>query len=464
MKRFLQDRKSVGREVFCFLLLFGVLLCGLSCSGKKPPAPVRAKAVFRTEPAGASIFIAGRTLNRVTPAEYTISPGVYVVKFTCPGYQPQWKRAEFKKGTVVTVDASLVPLRASLLVAAKADGKYGVQVYYKDKLMGETPLVLRDLPVGKGEVLLSKKGYASRRESFTVTDSLPPPPVVTELSSNRGDFFVSSLPAGAEVRINGEVAGHTPFRMQPEEGRYKLELRRSGYRVHTQEFDVVRGQTTKIADVKLVPLPAKLFVKTSPRGAKVFINGEPRGEAAGTAFELPPGEYVVRAEKSGFNEVSEKIVLGGGEVKRLTLTLDTVMGALEIVTRPAGVAVFVDGKLIGRSKPDPANPKLSEVMRIPNIRQGEHSVTISHKRAKWPRGGSQTVSVNVVKGKTARVDRIELWVPDVKILLKDGRVEEGRFLYYHPDKSIHYQPRPGMGVTVRKELIRDVEKLPVEDE
>ena len=196
----------------------------------------------------------------------------------------------------------------------------------------------------------------------------------------------------------------------------------------------------------------------------IFINDEPGGEASGRAIELAPGEYTVRAEKEGFDDCTEKIVLQGGDEKHITLKLDTVMGALEVVTRPAGTAVFLDGKLIGRSKPDPANPKISEVLRIPNIRQGEHTITITHKRAKFPKGGKRTVKVNVEKGKTARVDQIELWVPDVKILLKDGRVEEGRFLYYHADKSIHYQPRPGMGVTIRKELIRSVEKLPVEDE
>ena len=464
MKSFLRNMNKVLSGVLFWAALAGVVPAGSSCSGKKAPAPVKAKAVFRTEPAGASIFIAGRTLNKVTPAEYTIASGVYVVKFTKEGYFPQWKKAEFRKGTVVAVDAVLSPVSASLLVAAKAEGKFGVQVHYKGKLMGETPLVLRDLPAGKGEVFLSKKGYASRRVSFTVEDSLPPPAVTTELATSRGGFSVSSIPSGAEVVINGETAGHTPFKAQPEEGRYKLELRRSGYRVHMQEFDVTRGKETRLADVKLIPLPAKLSVKTVPPGARLFINDEPRGEATGRAIELSPGEYTVRAEKEGFDDSTEKIVRRGGDVKRLTLTMDTVLGALEIVTRPAGVAVFLDGKLWGRSKPDPANPKISEVLRIPNVRQGEHTVTITHKRAKFPKGGSCTVKVNVEKGKTARVDQIELWVPDVKILLKDGRVEEGRFLYYHADKSIHYQPRPGMGVTIRKELIRSVEKLPVEDE
>ena len=164
-----------------------------------------------------------------------------------------------------------------------------------------------------------------------------------------------------------------------------------------------------------------------------------------------------------FNSISHGLgaLLG---IAALVLMIVRAQGALEIVTRPAGVAVFLDGKLVGRSKPDASNPKISEVLRIPDIRQGEHTVTITHKRAKFPKGGRCTVKVNVEKGKTARVDQIELWVPDVKILLKDGRVEEGRFLYYHADKSIHYQPRPGMGVTIRKELIRNVEKLPVEDE
>lgn len=452
--------KSVITACFCGILSLLVLS---GCSEKKVVKPAKSKAIFRTDPAGASIFIAGRTLKKVTPAEYTLSPGTYVVKFSLPGHKTEWRKVEFKKGTEGIVDVSLAPLRSSLLVAAKADGKYGVRVQYKGKFMGETPVVLRDLPVGKGELMLTKRGYSARRVTFVVENALPPPAITTELASNRGGVFVASNPDKADVKINGELVGETPLRLSMEEGQHKLEIRKAGYKTAHREFEVVRNKDTRIPTVKLVPLPAVLRVTTVPAGGRLFINDAPRGVANGEAIALEAGKYTIRSEKAGFDDAVEEIELKGGEKKSLTLQMDTVMGALEIVTKPAGVAVFVDGKLVGRSKADPANPKFSAVMKLTNMRRGEHTVTITHKRAKYPRGGILTRKVVVKKGETTRVDQLELWVPDIKITRTDGRVMEGKFLYEQPDKSIHFQQSPGMNMTLKKEYIWKVEKLPVED-
>lgn len=466
MKLCLKKNKNPFVGICCKLLLISLLVCGISgCSGEKKAVVGKAKAkvVFRTEPAGAAIFIAGRTVKKVTPAEYSLTPGTYVVKFSLSGYKTEWKKAEFKKGKTTIVECSLVPLRSCLLVAAKADGKYGVQVQYKGKIMGETPLVLRDLPLGKGEILLIKKGYSPVRESFTIQDALPPPAIVTELSSNRGGLFVSSVPSSAEVFLNGESVGQTPLRMPVSEGQHKLEIVKNGYTRYVRDIDIVRKKDTRVTNIKLAPLPAVLYVKSTPQGGKLYINDVPRGDANGSAITLEPGKYKVRVEKDGFDDDVQEIVLRGGEKKHLTMKLDTVMGALEIFTRPAGVSVFVDGKLVGRSKPDPANPKFSEVVRVSNLRQGKHTVTIAHKRARKPRSGKLTVEVNVKKGQTTRVDQIELWVPDIKIILKSGGFVEGKFVNYTPE-GIRYEPQPGLRYVHKNEYVLRVEKLPLEDE
>ncbi|MBO5761203.1 MAG: PEGA domain-containing protein [Lentisphaeria bacterium] len=468
MKKLLSYMKK-NFAAICFCAAVLLILPVLSgCSEKKAVKTTSAssKVVFHTVPKGASIFIAGRTLQKVTPTTVAVNnPGVYVVKFSLPGYKTQWKKVELKKGRETVVEVKLAPLRSSLLVAAKADGKNGVQVHYMGKFMGETPIVLRDLPLGKGEIMLSKKGYASIRETFQVENQLPPPAITTELTSNRGGLFVKSIPEKADVKINDVFVGETPLKLSLEEGQHKLEIHKAGYKVAYRDFEITRKQDTVIPVVKLIPLPAVLRVTTVPAGGRLFINDTPKGDANGDPVALEAGRYTIRVEKDGFDDTVEDIVLKGGEKKKLTLRMDTVMGALEIVTKPAGVAVFVDGKLVGRSKADPANPKISGVLRVENLRRGKHTVTVTHKRAKRPRGGRLSVEIEVKKGETTRVDQhqLKLWVPDIKILMKSGEVREGIFLYNQPDGSLHYEPRPGMGVTLKKELIRKVEKLPVED-
>ena len=71
------------------------------------------------------------------PAEYMIPPGVYVVKLNKDGFRTQWRKAEVKIGKTAEINVQLPPVTSSLLVTAKAGGKYGVNVSYKGKNMGE---------------------------------------------------------------------------------------------------------------------------------------------------------------------------------------------------------------------------------------------------------------------------------------------------------------------------------------
>lgn len=459
-----QYSRSFTALLLCFAFLsFTAFFC--SCKAeKKAPVPQKGKLVLKTVPEGAQITLAGTVQKKVTPAEYMVPPGVYVVKLSKEGFRTRWQRAEVKIGQTSRVEAELTPVTASLLVTAKAGNKYGVSVSCNGKKMGETPLVLRDLPIGKGEIILSKPGYSLRRVTFEIEDSLPPSPVAVELASNRGTLKVDSFPADAEVFLNGKLSGNTPLTDDFEEGRYSVEIRKSGYYPQIKNVNVKRNSSLDLGKIRLRPLPALLTVNSVPAGAKIYINDVYRGNTPGNPVSLAPGKYKVKVEKENYDCEEETIVLSGGEKKILNMNLDTVMGTLEIVTRPAGVSVYVDGKFIGRSKADPANPRYSEVIRVPNIRQGEHTVKISHKRARRPPGGSLTKVVTVKKGETVRVDQIELWVPDIKIIRTNDKVIEGRFLRYMEDGGVYCEISPGINYGYKKEWIKRTEKLPLEDE
>ena len=456
--------RTFSALLLCFAFLSFTVLFSSCKAEKKTAVPQKGKLVLKTVPAGAQITLAGTLQKKVTPAEYMIPPGVYVVKLNKEGFRTQWRKAEVKIGKTAEINVQLPPVTSSLLVTAKAGGKYGVNVSYKGKNMGETPLVLRDLPIGKGEIILSKPGYSIRRISFEIEDSLPPPPAAAELASNRGALKVDSQPGNGEVYINGKLSGNTPFEEEFEEGKYSVEIRKSGYFPQRKSVDIKRNSKHDLGKMILKELPAFLTVDSVPSGAKIYINDVHRGNTPGSSVTLAPGKYKVRVEKENFDYAEENIVLNGGEKKHLKLTLDTIMGTLEIITRPAGVSVYVDGKYIGRSKADPANPRVSEVIRVPNIRQGNHTVKISHKRARRPAGGSLKKTVTVKKGETVRVDQIELWVPDIKIIRTNGQVVEGRFLRNMEDGGVYCESSPGIRYGYKKEWISRIEKLPLEDE
>jgi hypothetical protein len=75
----------------------------------------------------------------------------------------------------------------------------------------------------------------------------PPPDAPT---ATLGTVSIRVQPAGAEVLIDGErwsgPDGEARLIVQLSEGRHVVELRRSGYRTHTTEVEIRRGETTSV--------------------------------------------------------------------------------------------------------------------------------------------------------------------------------------------------------------------------
>lgn len=454
---------AVFRKYFLLPLAFVLLLHGLvSCTEAPPKKPIRGKLALTSSPAGASITIAGKTFPKQTPLKLNIPQGIYIVKFHLAGHEPQWKKIQIKNGVETSLSADLRPLTTTMLVSAKADGAFGVQVTYKGKLLGETPLVIQNIPMGKGDITLSKKGYSSRLFSFEAKDAAPLPPADLELTSNLGTLAITTSPAGAKVYLNGEVFGTTPLEEKLEEGSYRLVFRKEGYEDRQKIVQVTRRTLNKLRPVVLRMKKSSLLVTTKPAGAKVILNGESFGSSPRTFRELSPQKYTVRVEKEGFDADERHITLAPGTLEKIHFDLDTNMGGLDLVTIPAGLTVYIDGKSYGKTRQDPDNPGISEVMQVRNLSMGKHTIRISHKRARRPKGGTLVKEVIVRKGKIERVENLSLWIPNTRLHMKNGRIIDGR-LHYQNEKRVNFESYPGIKADRLKEDIRKIEPIPLEE-
>lgn len=451
------------RKFFLLPIVLSALLAGgVSCGKAAVKKVPKAKLSLSSVPAGAVVTIAGKRLPKPAPLNLSLPEGTYIVKFQLPGHIPQWKKVQTKIGKTSALSVTLQPLTTNMLVSAKADGAFGVQVTYNGKLLGETPLVIRDIPMGKGEITLSKRGYSSRLVTFEAKDAAPLPPADQELSSNMGTLSVTSNPSGARVFLNDKPLGTTPLEEKMEEGSYTLTFRKDGYEELQKNVLVKRLAATRIPEVTLQMKKSSLTVTTSPAGAKVYLDGTPFGNTPCTFNSLTPGAHTVRVEKEGFDADERKFTLSPGVREKFHFTLDTNMGGLDLVTTPAGLTVYVDGKSYGKTKQDPDNPNYSEVLKIRNLTMGKHTIRISHKRAQRPRGGVLTKEVTVRKGKIERVENLSLWIPDTRLYLKNGRIVEGR-LHFQNDTRVNFEAYPGLKADRLKEDIRKIEKIPLEE-
>ena len=263
----------------------------VGCLEKKAEVK-KPKLDITSAPAGAMVSLLGKERG-VTPFHCSLLPSTYIVKLEKPGYRAELIRVEIKQGTDRKIDAKLKPVTASVMLTSVPAA---APVIFQGKKIGETPLVIKDLPYGEYSAELAKSGYTKRTVSWKMNEDGRPVQVKTDLASNVGTLKITSNPAGATVTLNGTVMGRTPFSERIEEGKHNLEIARDGYVTLKQVVTVVRRQETSLKDVKLEIIPSTLKITSTPSGARVFVNDKQYSDTPMELRQLSPGVYKIRRD------------------------------------------------------------------------------------------------------------------------------------------------------------------------
>ncbi len=191
----------------------------------------------------------------------------------------------------------------------------GAQVYINGKLAGyTTPNFSQLLAAGVYQIRVTKQGYPDFSTTVTMAGQpviinatlgapvvVPPPQVIQHALS------VSANIQGADVYINGNPAGKTPFSSQIPAGSYTVLVRAPGYLDYSQSI-VVNGPVQVTANLQ--PLSAPLSVSANVQGADVYVNGSLAGKVPYSA-QLPYGSYTIVVRAPGYTDFSQSLALSG---------------------------------------------------------------------------------------------------------------------------------------------------------
>ena len=437
---------------FTTVLAAGLLLLTAAASCQKKPVSVKARVELTSEPSGATVTIKG-TERGVTPLKGSMNPGVYLVNFSMPGYKNKWEKVELGKQEQKKIHVELEPETAAVLITSTPDS---ATVEFQGRKLGQTPVVITDLRHGQYTAELYRHGYSRQTASWTINSAIPQR-VNINLTSNIGILVLNSQPGGAEVFLDGKPVGTTPLKEQVEEGKHQIELRKNGYNPVIQTVQIKSGETQTVPRIIMEYKKGSIQISSTPSAAKITVNGTPYGD---TPFKLPdlkPGKYAIRLEKEGFDPAERMVTLPPGEHLDLKFNLDSNTGGVDIVTQPAGLTLYLDGKKIGISEKDPANKNVSKVFQVRNLGMGRHTLTIAHKRAHPEK---KTVSFIISKdNRIARPSNLLLWIPNAIIVRDNGKDEIGRIIQDLPRKY-EFEPSPGVKYTIEKSTVRKVTWLP----
>ncbi len=163
-----------------------------------------------------------------------------------------------------------------------------------------------------------------------------------------GRLVVSSEPSGAEVFVNGERVGVTPYEHAERlAGAYQVRVSKAEYLDDERVVEVKEGERSASHAI-LTSNIGTLQVKSSPSGAAVEIDGQSYGTTPQT-LRLQPGTYVVKLSLAGHGEQVEKARVSRGERAELNSTLVPRLGLVSVLAStedgtPCEGVVAVNGK------------------------------------------------------------------------------------------------------------------------
>lgn len=332
-------RVALAAAALAVLATLALLLASVAVGVRTAPAVADPRVAF--EGSLVDLRLGGRHL---------VLPGERVISVRAPGYAPA--------RLAVTVVRSpgqefVVPLERLPGRVRFDTGGLAARLTVDGELLGDLPGEY-ELPAGAravrveaerhepwiGEVLVEGGGGEQRVELALV-------PAFAAVS-------VTTVPAGATVRVDGAELGVTPLETTLEAGRHLLVVEHPRYRSLETPITVRAGEPLVIGPLELGVPDGVVAVRSDPAGADVSVGGRYRGRTP-VEIGLAPGvPHEVVVARAGYRPATRSVNVGSRERATLSVALEPVLGELTLRGEPADALLYVDGQPRG-----PANQTLS---------------------------------------------------------------------------------------------------------
>jgi hypothetical protein len=211
------------------------------------------------------------------------------------------------------------------------------------KLGVQTPTRLDDLSSGHYIIRVEKADLVGER-AVTLQPNIISR-IVVSLTTRQIELMITSEPAGAEVLINGEPRGQTPYRFQAAGySTYRIGLRSIGYLAEDRVVELMKAGAAELHVV--LRRYGELRVESAPSGAEIYLDGEFQGRTP-TDLRASEGAHNIALRRVGSREHVQEIQVEAGKPLNIGVTLVQENGELTVIGLPDRSEVTVDEQAIG---------------------------------------------------------------------------------------------------------------------
>ncbi|THD03357.1 hypothetical protein B1810_11555 [Panacagrimonas perspica] len=271
-----------------------------------------------TEPA-AEVFIDGNPRGSTPMPALELAAGTHQLLLRAPRYQAHQAELKIEGGGVAqTLKIDLVPGWAPVSLRSKPSG---AAILVDGQPQGLTPQTL-ELGAGVHAISLQLAGYATWRDSITVTANQPLNLAEARLLPAEGVVRLSSTPSGASVRVGKDFRGQTPIELRLAPGKtHLIQLSAPGHKAAERSVEVSADDSQSL-NLALEPILGSIALDVQPADAAVKIDGRP--VAAGTTrLDLVTVAHTIEATKSGYAPWSGSVTPRPGLEQRVEIRLNS---------------------------------------------------------------------------------------------------------------------------------------------
>jgi hypothetical protein len=174
----------------------------------------------------------------------------------------------------------------------------------------------------------------------TATEASPAPAVAAKAE---GEVYVSSVPAGAQIAVDGTQTGQvTPAMLRLPAGEHTITAATACGRGATK-VDIRAGLISR-SELTLEQGPGVVDVRSEPAGAQVVLDGEPLGVTPLRREGVDCGPHDLLIQGEGLADFRQRVEVRAFDTLVVETTLvQQAFGTLVVAPTPLDAAIWLDG-------------------------------------------------------------------------------------------------------------------------
>ncbi|RJP76828.1 MAG: PEGA domain-containing protein [Desulfobacteraceae bacterium] len=196
-----------------------------------------------SKPDDAMIYIEGIKHGK-TPLMLKVEKGIRTIEIQKSGYEPWKQNVKIMAGDMIEIKAELIQSKGGLQVNSRPSE---ADVTISGKLLGKTPLFLKDIPLGKTTVEIRKDCYTGDSRTISIKSGILSK-IDFSLKPDCGSLIVTSDPENAKWYMDDQYAGTTPGTMENVTGgKHTIRVIKDQYQEWKETHTVTPGKPITIA-------------------------------------------------------------------------------------------------------------------------------------------------------------------------------------------------------------------------